>query len=182
MSPDPVSPLAVAEYEALRATIRERGTTRWIVIAVTFVAWATLAIVASSGAAWPFAGVFPLLVLAAGFETVFGLHVGAERVGRYIQVRFESAGRVPPGWEHAAMAVGREPSLQTGSDPLAASLFILAAIVNLAPAAQWHASLGNPLVVALLTAVHLAFLTRVFRARQFAAAQRAADLAFFERA
>ena len=40
MSSDSPSPLSIEEYRALRATIRERGTARWIVIALTFVAWA----------------------------------------------------------------------------------------------------------------------------------------------
>ena len=37
----------------------------------------------------PLATLVPLLVLAAAFECVFALHVGIERVGRYLQVFYE---------------------------------------------------------------------------------------------
>jgi len=76
MSSDSPPSLAVEEYRALRATIRERGTARWIVIALTFVAWGALSSVDRVFAAAPSLTLVPLVVLASGFETVFALHVG----------------------------------------------------------------------------------------------------------
>jgi hypothetical protein len=63
------SSLRVEEYRALRATVRERGTTRLIVSAITFVSWATLAVVVYAVSAIPLIAVFPLFVLVAGFES-----------------------------------------------------------------------------------------------------------------
>ena len=85
-----MTPRELAEYQALRETIRERGTTRvWLLLA-TFVAWGALAIATAALAALPIATLLPLLVLAVGFETGFAVHTGVERIGRYIQVFFES--------------------------------------------------------------------------------------------
>jgi len=58
-----------AEYEALRATIRERG------------------------------------------EISFFIHIGIERVGRYLQVLYEPDGR----WEHTIMAYGKSYLGSAGS-------------------------------------------------------------------
>ena len=74
------SSLRVEEYRALRATVRERGTTRLIVSAITFVSWATLAVVVYAVSAIPLIAVFPLFVLVAGFEVVFATHVLAGAV------------------------------------------------------------------------------------------------------
>src|SRR5688572_14729222 len=50
MSIDPFrSELAHEEFRALRATIRERGTLRLLVVLITFVAWATLAMLSWRG-------------------------------------------------------------------------------------------------------------------------------------
>jgi hypothetical protein len=37
----------------------------------------------------PVASLIPLVVLAGGFEAIASLHLGVERIGRYVQVRFE---------------------------------------------------------------------------------------------
>lgn len=194
MSSDPSSSLAVEEYRALRATIRERGTVRWIVIAVTFVAWAWLASPAQSlltpspeVLVTPILSLIPLVVLAAGFEIVFGLHVGVERVGRYLQARYESGDGSLPQWEHEAMAMGDRPELRSGVDPLASWLFIGAALINLTPFlgpgyglpysdSGWR--VAQYLIVLL---AHGLLVRRIVTARRFAAAQRADDLRFFAR-
>lgn len=195
MSSDSPSPLSVEEYRALRATIRERGSVRWIVIAVTFVGWAWLVapteslLAAPAGVlATPLFSLVPLLVLAAGFETVFGLHVGVERVGRYLQARYESPDGALPQWEHEAMAAGDRPELRSGIDPLASWLFVTAALINLTPflAPGYGMRLDQSaihvfqILISLLG--HGLFVRRVVMARRFAAGQRSEDLRFFARA
>src|SRR5439155_3058751 len=68
------------EYRALRATIRERGTTRVWLFVVGLAVWAALVVATAALAALPIATLLPLLLLAAVFEAVFALHVGVERI------------------------------------------------------------------------------------------------------
>src|SRR5712692_9234140 len=147
-----MTPRELAEYRALRETIRERGTARlWIFIA-GLVAWAGLVIATAALAALPVATLLPLLVLAGVFEAVVSLHVGVERIGRYIQVFFEDdppvgvtderdgASRSGVGvgphaisnWEKTAMAFGR--GYRGGAtDPLFAAVFLAATLLNFVP-------------------------------------------------
>lgn len=161
------------EYRALRATIRERGTTRVWIFLVGIVAWAALMVTTAALAAPPAATVVPLLVLFAAFEGVFALHVGVERVGRYIQVHYEDDGR---GWEHAAMSFGRPAGAAT-TDALFTAPFALAAIVNLMPALIVAPTRAELIFVG---GAHALFLLRVIAARVRAAKQRAIDLARFQ--
>ena len=153
------------EYRALRATIRQRGTARpWAFLAGLCV-WAILTLAAAL-AALPLVSVLPLLVLAGTFEVVYALHVGAERIGRYLQVVHDDR------WERTAMAFG-PPLAGTRADPLFVLLFALAAICNFLPvlvAAPMRVEL------AVLGGAHALFLLRLSVARQQAAKQRAADL------
>src|SRR4051812_18346735 len=99
-----LTPRETEGYRALRATIASRGATRvWLFVAV-IVAWAAAPIAPASLAALPAATLLPLLVLAAGFEAVFSVHTGVERVGRYLQVFYGSGDRE---WERTIMAYGR---------------------------------------------------------------------------
>jgi hypothetical protein len=107
----------LAEYSALRDTIRERGTARVWVFLVGLIAWATVTVATAALASLPIATLLPLLVLAAAFEALFSLHVGVERIGRYVQLFYEEE----PGWEHAAMAFGRPAAGR--ADPLFAVVF-----------------------------------------------------------
>lgn len=169
-----MTPRELEEYRALRDTIRERGTTRaWLLLA-TFVAWAALAIATASLAALPVATLLPLLVLAVGFETGFALHTGVERIGRYIQVFFESED-ADSGWEHRIMAYGaavRAPA----TDPLLASYVWIATIFNFIPAI-----LANPAPIewSVVGVIHLLFMMRVGVAHRQAHRQRAIDLERF---
>jgi len=169
-----MTPRELEEYRALRDTIRERGTTRaWLLLA-TFVAWAALAIATTSLAALPVATLLPLLVLAVGYETGFALHTGVERIGRYVQVFFESED-ADRGWEHRIMAYGdavRAPA----SDPLLALYFWIATIFNFVPAI-----LANPAPIewSVVGVIHLLFMVRVGAARRQASRQRAIDLERF---
>jgi hypothetical protein len=180
----PIDPsgLSVEEYRALRATIRERGTMRLVVTVITFVAWAALALEWSSV---PVFGLFPLLVLVAGFEVVFATHVGVERIGRYLQVHYETADGLP-GWEHRAMEVGARAGAGSGIDPLFSSVFVIATLLNLIPVGLMSAGEGPmlagsvPLELAVFGMLHLVFIGRVFQARRFAAGQRARDLELFK--
>src|SRR5687767_11350482 len=92
-----------AEYAALRATIRERGTARMILVPVIFIGWAATAIATAAVITVAVSTLVPLMVLAAGFQAVFALHINVERVGRYLQAFHERDG----GWENVSMAFGQ---------------------------------------------------------------------------
>src|SRR5918995_1851590 len=117
-----------SEFTALRQTIASRGTVRVVLLVVSLLGWAALAVVLLLFSNLPVAVVFPLAMLAAGFEAIHALHVGAERIGRYLQVYFE--GELDgPRWETTAMAVG--PALPGGGiDPLFTGLFVGATFIN----------------------------------------------------
>src|ERR687890_2580669 len=118
------------EFAALRATIRERGTVGMILLPVTFGLWAGAAVATTAAIQLPIAALLPLLVLAAGFEAIYALHINVERIGRYLQVFHEPQG----GWEHVAMAFGqRFPG--RGADPLFSALFLMATALNYLPVA-----------------------------------------------
>jgi len=168
----PMTPRDQEEYRALRATIRERGTTRIWIFVVGLVGWAGLVIATAALAALPVATLLPLLVLAVVFEAVVALHTGVERIGRYIQV-FHENGR---GWEQTAMAYGR--TFRTFNDPLFAVVFIVAAALNYVPVLIAE---PVPVEVAVIGAAHLLFVARVVVARRAAARQRTLDLERFQR-
>lgn len=161
-----------AEYEAMRTTIRQRGTARIVLLPAIFIGWAAVAVATAAIITVALSTLVPLLVLAAGFESVFALHVNIERLGRYLQTFHERAGQ---GWEHVAMSFGRQfPG--SGPDPLFARLFILATSVNFFPAALG----GESWEIVVIGACHLALIYHVRKAQTFAAAQRTDDLKRFE--
>lgn len=162
------------EYRALRATIRERGTARVWLFVVGLGIWAATVITVASLATLPVATLLPLLLLAAVFEGVFSLHTGVERIGRYLQVFYETDGDAR--WEHAAMGFGKV-SHSHSTDPLFATPFVLAAIINIVPAILAGAV---PIEWLVVGTVHALFLLRVFIARRQAARQRVLDLTAFE--
>ena len=162
------------EYRALRETIQRRGSARvWIFLAGLSV-WAALTVSTAALAELPVATLLPLLILAATFEAILSLHIGVERIGRYIQVFFEEA---DPGWEHRIMEYGRLAP-RTGSDPLFSIHFLIATLFNVVPAV-----LASPLPIeyAVVGAAHVLFLIRIIVARRHAAGQRARDLDVFRR-
>jgi len=160
-----------SEYEALRATIRERGTVRMILLPVAFGLWAATAIATTAAIQLPIAVLIPLIVLAAGFEAIYALHVNVERIGRYIQVFHEPDG----GWEHTAMAFGqRFPG--KGPDALFSGLFLIATALNYLPVALGGAMVE--LVVAGL--LHLVLAVHIGTARSRASRQRLQDLERFQ--
>ena len=92
-----------SEFTALRATIASRGTVRMALLPAVIFAWATLAIVVILFGDLPVAALPPLAVLVGGFETINALHVGVERIGRFLQVFYEGQPG-GPAWESTAMA------------------------------------------------------------------------------
>jgi hypothetical protein len=158
------------EYRALRNTIRTRGTARTWVFLAGLTAWAGIAIYTAEFAPIPLATLLPLLILAGAFEAVFALHVGVERIGRYLQVFYADA------WERTAMAFGA-PLAGTGADPLFALFFGLATVFNFAPLL-----LAGPTAPELVVVggVHILVLARILQARRAATRQRGADLARFQ--
>jgi len=171
-----MTPTDSDEYKALRATIRERGTTRvWIVLVGT-IAWAAAALATAAVALPPLVTLIPLLVLATTFEITFALHTGVERVGRYIQVFFEE----PSGnaaWEHRIMEFGRSGKRRPSTDPLFARSFLVGVVLNLVTVL-----VSGPIAIewGVLGVAHALLVVRILIARRAAAGQRATDLARFE--
>ena len=174
--------LRVEEYRALRATIGERGTRRVALMAWTIGVWAALAALVWIWIPAPIWSLAPLLVLIAGFEGIFALHVGVERIGRYLQVEFED-GAGGPGWEHSAMRFGVERPASGGRvDPLFGVIFIAAVVLNLIPVALASAGLdGAKVEVTVYAIIHAAVIAHIARRRAFAAKQRELDLAVLAR-
>jgi hypothetical protein len=158
------------EYVAMRDTIRSRGTLRIVLLPIVFTAWAAAAIATAATITIAISMLVPLMVLAAGFEAIYALHVNVERIGRYIQVFHEPAG----GWEHVAMAYGqRFPG--AGPDPLFARVFVLATSLNFLPVALG----GAVLEIIALAVLHLLFINRIRVAGAAVGRQRAEDLERF---
>jgi hypothetical protein len=160
-----------SEYQALRATIRERGTVRVCAVLAGLAIWGALAIFLRVTNLHGSVSFIPLLVLGATHEINFFIHTGVERIGRYIQVFYEEPTRAANGWETTAMSYGvRFPG---GLDPLFTMLFYGAAVVD------FLNSLAGPWWIAISAIVHGAFVYRVFSTRRLAASQRATDLERF---
>ena len=181
---DSPAELRVEEFRALRATIRERGSLRVTLMVAGLVAWAAVHLAVQIWIAMPVTSLVPLLVLAGAFEAVFALHVGVERIGRYLEAAFEAdapADAPGPEWEHAAHGFGRTQVDAAGRlDPLFAVLFVSACVLNLVPVLleTWT----PPFVeLGVYGGIHLAFVVRVERARRFARRQRGQELALFAR-
>lgn len=166
--------LTEVEFEALRRTIATRGTVRVTLFPLTVLGWATASLSILAFDAPPVSALLSLAVLASGFEAIHALHVGVERIGRYLQVYYERPDG--PLWETTAMSVG-PPLPGGGIDPLFTIPFCILAILNLIPAL-----LPPRLAVefSVITAFHLAFLVRIVRARSAAAQQRVVELQAFK--
>jgi hypothetical protein len=164
--------LSRADYEALRATIRERGSVRMWVILFGLAAWGALASGLWAAGAERAVTLVPLLILAATFEISFFIHTGVERAGRYIQVFCEEHS---PGWETTVMNYGR--SFPGGADPLFITLFSIIAAINFLTSLT--TSTRRPGWVAISLVAHLILGWRFSIARRLAANQRTVDLERF---
>src|SRR5436189_6373315 len=107
------------EFRAMRGTIQQRGTARMVVVPIVFVGWAGTAVATAAVITVAVSTLVPLLVLVAGFEAIFALHVNVERIGRYLQVFHER----DSGWERVAMSFAQRFP-KTGPDPVISRLFI----------------------------------------------------------
>jgi hypothetical protein len=166
----------IEEYRALRTTILQRGTARhWTVLAGLGL-WSAMTIAVATLGASPVVALLPLVTLAAAFEVAVSLNLGVERVGRYVEVFFESPGD-EAAWEQTSMAYGR--SFKGGGiDALFSPLFFAAALLNFLVSA----SVG-PVVVewVVIAGAHLLFVWRIWRARGQARGQRALELDRYQR-
>lgn len=163
------------EYSVLRQTIARRGTARMVLVPVTFIGWAALSLILATWGGHPFSSLLTLLVLGAGYEAIHALHVGTERIGRYLQVYYEAEAE-GPRWETTAMAVG--PGLPGGGiDPLFTIPFICGAFLNLLPPAMLE---PTALEFGIVVAPHILLLVRVIRGRLAASRQRAVELESFK--
>ena len=165
-----MTPRELEEYNALRSTIRERGTARVWLALCGFVAWAALLIATAALSAPPVGSIVPLLVLTAAFECVFAVHVGVERIGRYLQVFYEDR------WEQTAMAFGRPPGA-VGLDALFSIPFALAALINMMPALIQGPTTEELVFVA---GAHALFIVRIVAARVASGKQRKIELKRFQ--
>jgi hypothetical protein len=160
-----------AEHAALRQTIRQRGTVRMALVPMIFIGWAATAIATAAIITVAISTLVPLLVLAAGFETVFALHINVERIGRYLQVFHEGDGE----WEHVAMTFGQR-FRGAAPDPLFPQLFVFGISLNFLPVA-----LGGELPeIVVLAAVHLFAVFRIRMAHAASRRQRVEDLQRFQ--
>lgn len=157
------------EYSALRATIRERGTTRVYIFALGLAAWAALLLTAFALALPPVTALVPLLVLTASYEAVRSLHVGVERLGRYLLVFHGDQ------WERAAGSFAR-PGGAMSADALFTVPYLLAAILSILPLMTTTPIAQEWIVVVTGQA---AFVARVLTTRAAAARQRDVDTARF---
>jgi hypothetical protein len=159
-----------AEYQALRDTIRERGTARLCAVLVGLVAWGALTTALLIAELSGSVTLVPFLVLFSTFEINFFIHTGVERIGRYIQVFYEErAGAV--GWETIAMNYGAK--FPSGLDPLFSIVFAAGASLNFITLLLVD---QRPGWNALSFLAHLAFAYRIVSAKKSAASQRALDL------
>lgn len=172
--------LAEHEFAVLRHTIRSRGTARPVVALAGVSAWAAVLVAVLAWLPNPLASVVPLVVLLMTFEALRALHVGVERIGRYIQVFFEenaggSAPTTAPAWEHTAMRFG--PALPgAGGHPYFLPVFLVAAAVNFLAVL-----FPGPVVVELaaLAVPHAAFVGWMVWCDRGMRKQRMAELARF---
>lgn len=172
--------IADREYAALRETIRARGGARSIAFLSGVMAWAAVLVGVLTWLPSPVASVVPLLVLVATFEVIRALHLGIERIGRYLQVYFEeepSNGGITtaPAWEQTAMAFG--PSVPgAGVHPYFPQVFVMATIVNFLAVV-----FPGPVMVELtaLAVPHVAFVIWLIYCDRGMRKQRATELARF---
>lgn len=143
-----------------------------VIVPIVFVGWAGTAVATAAVITVAISTLVPLLILVAGFESVFALHINVERIGRYLQVFHEEP---EIGWENVVVRFGRRFPREP-PDPLFSRLFVLATSVNFLPAALGWENLPE---LAVLAVLHLVFINRIRLARAYAASQREKDLERF---
>ena len=148
-----MTPREVEEYRALRATIRERGTVR---ICLFFRSSSRpgrrrrLLLPRWPPCRWP--PCCPCWFSGPASRSLFNLHTGVERVGRYLQVFYgDEERRARSPWSARSRRTAVLTPCGGGSDPLFAACFFLAMILNFVPvllavrcASRWSSSCGPP--------------------------------------
>ena len=168
------------EFRSLRDAVAARGQLRATLALAGLGLWAAILTATLVALPYPVVAVVPLVVLVATFEVIRPLHVGAERIGRYLQVFHEETDTndgtlTPPAWERTAMSLGAAVPGAAGH-PLFVPVFGLATIVN--TLAVWLPS-PVPVETGLLAVPHLAFLIWLGVADRAMRAQRASELTRF---
>jgi small neutral amino acid transporter SnatA (MarC family) len=167
------------EYDSLRTAIRMRMTLAPVLLVVVMVGWAALTLWVFTTDVVSVATLVPLMVLAAGYEALYALHVSAERLARYLQVAYEepivSGSATPltptPQWETTSLYY-RQRLSPVGSNALFCALFILATLVNYVPAAVS----GTVEELVGIGVAHVLFAVRIIMAGRLAARVRSEDL------
>lgn len=182
----PAITLSNDEFRELRATIRERGSLRHLTTLITFSVWGATMLWSASALGAPVFLLAPLIVLAAGFEVGLALHVGVERIGRYLQVRYEANSGTLVAWERTAMAL-KVPG--GGIDPLFLRLYLVTLTVNLlfgvwvAAGLQSQAQDSAVLIeLGVFGLFHVVTASRWLSAARYARTQRWRELSAFEAA
>jgi hypothetical protein len=149
-----------------------------ILAPATLALWAALALLLLSSPPLPLGALVTLVLLQGGFEAVNALHVGVERIGRYVQVFYEeTSANTSAAWETTAMA--QSPGLPGGGiDPLFSALFCAAVLLNAGVALIPWPTAAEAGVVGVF---HVLALVRMVRARRAAARQRARDLEHYRK-
>ena len=168
-----MSDFSQAEYEALRQTIRERGTARLCLVLAGLSVWGALLIALLITPVDGAIALVPFIVLVGAFEINFFIHTGVERIGRFIQVFYEERAGAA-GWETMAMNYGAKFPGGGGLDPLFSIIFGGAALLNFF--SSFAVAQPQPVWIALSLLAHVAFAYRIVTARKLSASQRAIDL------
>ena len=167
------------EYLILRQTIASRGGLRAAAMLAGMAMWAGVLVATLIWLPYPIAALIPLLLLLATFEVVRPLHVGAERIGRYLQVFYEEDGQADrpladtPAWERVAMKGSAVPG--AAGHPLFVPVFCLATLTNLLPLLVAQPAVPTEMVA--IAVPHGAFIIWQLAADRAMRAQRAAELA-----
>jgi hypothetical protein len=171
--------LRALEYDSLRAALRVRVTLGPTLLVAVILGWAALTLWVFTTDVVSAATLVPLVVLAAGFEALYALHVSAERLARYIQVEYEepasssspASPAAAPRWETTSLSY-RQRFTPSGSNALFSALFFIATIVNYVPAAVS----GTVQELAGVGFAHALFAVRIIVAGRRAARLRNEDL------
>lgn len=168
--------LAIEEYRALRATIRARGGQRLGMALGGLAAWALTLVAVLAWLPNPIAGSIPLVLLVATFEVNRILHLGVERIGRYLQVFYEDRASSTPAWERTAMQFGAAVP-GAGGHPLLLAVFLIATVIN-----YLSVVLPGPIPaeLAVMMVPHVSFAIWMVYADRGMRKQRVADLERFK--
>jgi hypothetical protein len=174
-----VNEIQIREFEALRQTIRSRGTARALAFLAGICAWGIVLVAVLAWLPNPLTAMVPLIILVSVFEAIRSLHLGVERIGRYVQVFFEQSSTetplAPPAWETTAMAFG--PTVAgAGGHPLFLPLILIATLLN-----YLAVLLPGPVLVELWTLAipHVAFIIWMLYCDRGMRKQRATERARF---